>query len=136
MSDVNVVVLTGRLTRDPENRSVGSNTVSKFGLAVNSERKKNKETGQWESFGYFFDCEVWDNNLAQNFLKKGNSIKVMGSLKVDSWTTKEGQKRNRVLVKVLDLSFLLESSGKKDESKANKDNEISDNSDMEEFVPF
>ena len=47
-SNINVVVLTGNLTRDPELRSLPSGTsVCDMRIAVNT-RRKNGATGEWE----------------------------------------------------------------------------------------
>ena len=48
-TNVNVVVITGNLTRDPELRSLSSGTsVCKLRVAVNS-RRKDSSSGQIES---------------------------------------------------------------------------------------
>jgi single-strand DNA-binding protein len=101
MSSLNSVVLIGRLTRDPEFKSFASGGgVCKIGLAVN-ERKKNRQTGEWEDDPMFIDVEVFDRgengkaatNAGQR-LVKGNRVAVEGRLVLESWDDKKtGAKR-------------------------------------------
>ncbi len=58
-SNLNVVVITGNLTRDPELRSLPSGTsVCDLRVAVNT-RRKNGATGEWEDKPNYFDVKVW-----------------------------------------------------------------------------
>ena len=53
MADLNVVILLGRLTRDPELRyTPGGTAVTSFGLAVNNRRKSGDE---WKEEPCFVD---------------------------------------------------------------------------------
>ena len=56
-SNVNVVVITGNLTRDPELRSTGGGTsVCELRVAVNS-RRKDGQTGEWVDKPNYFDVD-------------------------------------------------------------------------------
>ena len=58
-SNVNVVVITGNLTRDPELRSTGGGTsVCELRVAVNS-RRKDGSTGEWVDKPNYFDVTVF-----------------------------------------------------------------------------
>ena len=58
-SNIDVVVITGNLTRDPELRSTpGGASVSKLRVAVNS-RRKSGQSGEWEDKPNYFDVTVW-----------------------------------------------------------------------------
>lgn len=88
---MNVVVLAGRLTRDPEIRAVGDdNKVAKFGLALDGIKKDQVD---------FVDVETWGKSadIVEKFFKKGSFILVNGRLKQDSWE-KDGQKNTKVFV--------------------------------------
>ncbi|HMK31897.1 MAG TPA: single-stranded DNA-binding protein [Terriglobales bacterium] len=105
---VNKVILIGNLGKDPEIRYTPSGTaVGKFTLATN-ERTKDKE-GQWQ------DRTEWHNLVAfgrtaeivGEYLKKGRTCYVEGSLRTSSWDDKEsGQKKYRTEIIVNDLVLL------------------------------
>lgn len=99
---INQVILMGRLTRDPEQRttSTGKLIVS-FGIAVD-------RVGQDDSAD-FFDVTAWEKlgELVAKYLGKGSRVLVQGRLRQDSWEDKEtGKKRSRVEVTATDVTFL------------------------------
>ena len=105
---VNVVVLVGRLTRDPELRATtGGTSVCKLGLAV-SDRVKDPTTGEWGERPNYFDIDVFGGqgeNCAQ-YLTKGREVAVEGRLRWRSWETQEGQKRSAVSVVANTVQFI------------------------------
>jgi len=113
MANLNKVMLIGRLTRDPEVRVFSNGgKVAKFGFAVNN-RRKNSATGQWEDEPVFVDAEVFNRgdtgrqaDLVEQNLRKGQQVFIEGHLKLDQWTSPEGQKRSRLLVVVDNFQFL------------------------------
>lgn len=99
---INQVILMGRLTRDPEQRTTpsGKNVVS-FSLAV--DRLGQDDTAD------FFDITAWEKlgDLVMQYLSKGRRVLVQGRLRQDSWDDKEtGKKRSRVEVTASDVTFL------------------------------
>jgi single-strand DNA-binding protein len=116
MANLNKVMLIGRLTRDPESRTIPSgNKVVAFGFAVNN-RRKNQQTGAWEEEPVFLDCEAWNSgreggrqlgDLVEQYLKKGHQAYIEGHLRLDQWTDKnDGSKRSRLKLIVDQLQFL------------------------------
>ena len=104
---VNVVVLVGRLTRDPELKAIGSGSVCKLGIAVN-DRAKDPTTGEWGERPNYFDIDVFDamgENCAK-YLAKGREVAVEGRLRWRSWETPEGQKRSAVSVVANNVQFI------------------------------
>lgn len=96
---INIVSITGNLTRDPELRVTVSGTqVLSFTVAVN-ERRRNPQTGEWESYPNFIDCTMFGTRAeaAARQLSKGERVAVMGRLRYSSWE-KDGQKRNKLEV--------------------------------------
>ena len=89
--NINRVVLTGNLTRDPELRNTNSGTsVCSLRVAVNT-RKKDPSTGEWGEKANYFDVTVWGaqaENCAQ-YLQKGRPIAVDGRLEWREWQEKE-----------------------------------------------
>jgi single-strand DNA-binding protein len=80
--------------------------VCKFTLANN--RKWTDRSGQAKEEATFVDCEAWAKvgEIAQNYLKKGRPVLIEGRLKLDKWTTPEGQNRQKLKLSVDSLQFL------------------------------
>ncbi|MGI8903716.1 MAG: single-stranded DNA-binding protein [Solirubrobacteraceae bacterium] len=105
--NINRVVMTGNLTRDPELRSTGNGlSVCKLGLACNT-RRKNSATGSWEEKPNFFRVTVFGaqgENCAQ-YLKKGRPVAIDGRLEWSEYEV-EGQKRQSVDIIADTVQFL------------------------------
>jgi single-strand DNA-binding protein len=107
-SNVNVVVVTGNLTRDPELRHTGGGTsVCELRVAVNSSRK-NGQTGEWEDKPNYFDVTVWgaQGENCANYLSKGRPVAVEGRLDWREWEAKDGSKRQAVSIVAKSVQFL------------------------------
>jgi single-strand DNA-binding protein len=107
-SNVNVVVITGNLTRDPELRSTpGGTSVCKLRVAVNS-RRKDGQTGEWVDKPNYFDVTVWgaQGENCANYLSKGRPVAVEGRLDWREWDDKEGNKRQTVEIIANSVQFL------------------------------
>ena len=104
---VNKVILVGNLTRDPEVRNLPSGmAVCDMRLAV-SESYKNKSGERVESVCYV-DVVAWARQ-AENcgeYLSKGSPVMIEGSLRMDEWTTKDNEKRSKLLVNAARVQFL------------------------------
>jgi len=99
MTNFNVVILEGNLTRDCELKySSGGMPIGKFALAVNSSRKQGD---QWVDEASFIDCTVFGKTAESlnQFLLKGQHIILEGKLKQDRWE-QDGQTRSKVGVNV------------------------------------
>jgi single-strand DNA-binding protein len=104
--NINRVVLTGNLTRDPELSASGSLSICKLGVACNG-RRKNRETGEWEEKANFFRVTVFGaqaENCAK-FLRKGRPVAIDGRLEWSQWET-DGQKRSSVDIIAESVQFL------------------------------
>lgn len=104
---INQVILMGRLTRDPEQRTTASGrSVTSFSLAV--------DRGGSDDQADFFDITAWEKTgeLVAQYLSKGRRCLVQGRLRQDSWEDKEtGKRRSRVEVVAFDVTFLDGPSG-------------------------
>jgi single-strand DNA-binding protein len=107
-SNVNVVVITGNLTKDPELRSTGGGTpVCEMRVAVNSRRKD--QSGQWVDKPNYFDVVVFgaQGENCANFLSRGRPVAVEGRLDWREWEAKEGGgKRQAVQIIANSVQFL------------------------------
>lgn len=99
---INQVILMGRLTRDPEQRTTTTGkTIASFSIAV--------DRGGQEDAADFFDVTAWEKlgELVMQYLAKGRRVLVQGRLRQDSWDDKEtGKKRSRIEVVATDVTFL------------------------------
>ena len=107
-TNINRVVLTGNLTRDPELRSLQSGmSVCSLRIACNT-RRKNNATGDWEDKPNYFDVTVWGaqgENCAR-FLSKGRPVALDGRLEWREWQDKEGNNRQSVEIIADAVQFL------------------------------
>ena len=108
-SNVNVVVITGNLTRNPELRHTGGGTaVCELRVAVNS-RRKDGNTGEWMDKPNFFDVVVWgaQGENCATYLQKGRPVAIEGRLDWREWEAKEGGgKRQAVQIIANTVQFL------------------------------
>ncbi|MGE5280858.1 MAG: single-stranded DNA-binding protein [Chloroflexota bacterium] len=108
-SNINVVVITGNLTKDPDLRHTGGGTaVCDLRVAVNS-RRKNGQTGEWEDKPNYFDVTVWgaQGENCANYLAKGRPVAVEGRLDWSEWEAKDGSgKRQAVRIVANSVQFL------------------------------
>lgn len=105
MSDVNHVILIGRLTRDAELKyTSGGSAVCKFALAVG---KKYKKDDQYVEETSFFDVTLWGKlgESINQYLTKGKQVAVEGELKQDRWE-QDGQARSKVSVTASNVMLL------------------------------
>ncbi len=112
---MNNVTLAGKLTKAPESKVVGENTVVRFGLAVR-RRFKGKDGKDVD----FFDCEAWrkQGEIVGRFLTKGSFAVISGELRNDSWE-KDGQKHTKTIVNVENVSLGPNTTPKTDEPQEN-----------------
>ena len=100
----NLVVLTGRLTADPELRYTANNTpVTSFSIAVNRRYKAGEE-----SQADFINIVAWRQTaeFIARYFRKGNAICVCGSLQTRTWTDNNGNKRYATEVVADEASFV------------------------------
>ena len=104
---INQVILLGRLTRDPEQRTTasGKNVVS-FSIAVDRQSQDDQAD--------FFNITAWDKlgDLVMQYLSKGRRVLIQGRLRQDSWEDKDtGKRQSRIEVTASDVTFLDGPSG-------------------------
>jgi len=126
-TNLNVVVVTGNLTRDPELRSLPSGTsVCKLRIAVNSRRKD--QSGEWVDKPNYFDVTVWgaQGENCATYLSKGRPVAVEGRLDWREWEAQDGSKRQSVEIIANSVQFL----GSRDEAGGGGGNGITPRSDV------
>lgn len=97
MASVNKVILIGNLGKDPEIKYTPSGmAVAHFSLATN-DRVKDKD-GNWTDRTEWHNIVLFDRKaeVAGEYLKKGRTVYIEGSIRTNSWDDKEtGQKKYR-----------------------------------------
>ena len=107
MANLNMVLLIGNLTRDPELRYIPSGTaVASFGLATN--RIYTTQDGERKEEVCFVEIVVWGKTAENcaNYLSKGRPVFIEGRLQFDTWETDDGQKRSKLKVVADKVQFL------------------------------
>lgn len=100
MTDMNHVIVIGRLTRDISERdfayTTGGTARLNLSIAVNRSVKKN---GAWTDSVSYFDVTVWGKTAEniKSYLHKGKQIAVDGYLDQQRWE-KDGQKYSKVVI--------------------------------------
>ena len=116
MTDINRVVLIGRLTRDlgSDERSWGylpnGQARANISIAVNRSKKQGDE---WVDEVNYFDVTIFGKTAEnlKSYLLKGKQVGVEGHLKQERWKDLQGNSRSRISI-VADTVQLL--GGKND----------------------
>ena len=97
MTDINRVILVGRLVKDAELKFTSASTpVTRFSVAVNRSRKNGD---QWEEEVSYIDIVLWGRSAESisKFLTKGKQVAVEGELRQNRWE-QDGQQRSKLEV--------------------------------------
>lgn len=107
MAGVNKVILIGNLGKDPEVRYLESGSAVANVTLATTERYKDRNGNQVENTEWH-DLEMWEGlaKIAEQYLKKGNSIYVEGKIKTDSWQDEAGNKKYRTRIRVQNMTML------------------------------
>lgn len=98
--NINSVVVSGNLTRDPELRQTqGGTAVLSLRMASNG-RRRNSQTGQWEDEPCFLGVTVWGARAEAlaRILARGSRVTVQGRLRWREWADKDGARREALEV--------------------------------------
>jgi single-strand DNA-binding protein len=109
----NNVIITGRLTKDPEYRKSESGvSFANFRVAT------SKKYGEIEK-KLFIKCKAFRANadFVNKFFHKGDGIEVAGQLWTEDWTSQDGSQRSEIVLEVSEASF---PPSKKNQSEASK----------------
>ncbi|BAW95299.1 single-stranded DNA-binding protein [[Synechococcus] sp. NIES-970] len=99
---INLVNLVGRAGGDPEVRYFESGSVlCNLTLAVNRPTSRSDQP-DW------FNLEIWGKTaeVAANYVKKGSLIGIQGSLKIETFTNRNGHESSKPVIRVNRLDLL------------------------------
>ena len=133
---INNVVLTGRLSRDPEIKQTQSGvSVCNFCIAVDRQYKSGEE-----KICDFINCVAWRGtaDFVSKWFHKGDGIGVTGSIQTRKWVTDGGENRYATEVLCQQVSFL---EGKKNVAEAQQthmegNQNFSEVTEEDESLPF
>ena len=100
----NLVVLTGRLTADPELRYTANNTpVTSFSIAVDRRAKQGEERQ-----ADFIPIVAWKQTaeFVSKYFQKGSMIGIEGTIQMRQYRDKEGAKRTAFEVIANNVQFV------------------------------
>jgi len=106
-TNINRVVMTGNLTRDPELRNLPSG-MSVCSLRVASNTRRKGSDGEWGDKANYFSITVWGaqgENCAR-YLSKGRPVAIDGRLEWREWQDKDGNKRESIDIVADSVQFL------------------------------
>jgi single-strand DNA-binding protein len=117
MAGYNKIIMVGNLTKDPELRAVGAQSVCKLNIASNRQYK-NRSTGALSQEVCFVDVEVWgaQADTCKLYLQKGRSVLVEGRLKLDSWKDSDGNPRSKHGISAERVIFLNSAASSEDQA--------------------
>lgn len=113
----NLVVLTGRLTADPELRTTPSGiSVTRFSVAV----QRNQKNADGEYGTDFINVVAWRQKaeFVSKYFSKGSMIGIEGSIQTGKYTDKNGNSRTSFDVVANNVQFV---ESKRDSSAAPAD---------------
>ena len=131
MGSINRVILTGRLTADPELRYTSKETpVANFALAVGRATKKGQDVAD------FIRCIAWGGlaKVSNEYLKKGRLVAVEGRLHSRKYQV-NGQNRSTMEVVLDGLQMLDRKFFEAMEANANGNGHGVTNADIEVIDP-
>lgn len=113
---MNIMLLKGNLTRDPELRSVttGDKQTSVVSFTVAVSKEFTRANGNQDKIVSYIQCEAWDSGaeaISASF-RKGDLVIIEGSLRNDSWE-KDGVKHSTLKVRVNNFAKITRTNKKK-----------------------
>lgn len=112
---INVIIVGGNATVDPTtNTTASGKKVARFRLAVNNPLNEKEVL--------YIDVDTWEKqaDFVEKYVKKGSALCVVGRLKMDEFTGKDGTKRSKYTVITERLNF-VGGGKKKDDVAADND---------------
>lgn len=108
MASVNKVILIGNLTRDPEVRYMPSGDAMCNITVATSEQWKDKATGEKREATEYNRVSLIGKTaeVGGQYLKKGASVYIEGSLRTRKWTDKDGVDRYTTEVRATEMKML------------------------------
>ena len=136
MSDLNEVVVSGRLTRDAELRYTPNGTAV-TDIIVASNRIWSKDSEKQEE-ATFVDVTIWGKQAESlaKYMTKGRHVMLTGRLKLNKWETDEGDKRSKLTVTAEKVNLTPGGNSGGSSSSSESSTPKKKKTQVEEEVPF
>lgn len=124
---INVIIVGGNATVDPTtNTTASGKKVARFRLAVNNPLNEKEVL--------YIDVDTWEKqaDFVEKYVKKGSALCVVGRLKMDEFTGKDGQKRSKYTIITERLNFV--GGGKKADTASNNTSSSDDGDVVKEVI--
>ena len=133
--DLNRATIIGRLTRDPEVRSIPSGK-SVCSITVATGRVWTDQAGQKQKESEFHNVVLWGKlaEIAGQYMRKGARVYMEGRLRTREWTGQDGVKRYRTEI-VAENMIMLDGPKTGDSNYAPRDMAPANNFSSDEAVP-
>lgn len=145
---VNKVILVGNLGKDPEIRSFNNGDRVANLTTATSESWKDKSTGERKERTEWHKVVVLNENLikvCENYLRKGSTIYIEGSLQTRKWTDQQGVEKYSTEIVLKPFNGVLTMLGGKPQDDSgdqrntqsnNKSSGQSESYDLNDDIPF
>jgi single-strand DNA-binding protein len=107
MPNINKVIISGNLVRDPDTRILENGThLAKMSIA-NNQRYRDRN-GEWQEKTCYVNIIAWRKTaeLVGEFCRKGSPVMVEGELVYNSWEDRDGNQRSRLEINARRIQFL------------------------------
>jgi single-strand DNA-binding protein len=138
MAGVNKVILVGNLGKDPEVRHLeGGAAVANFSLAT-SESYKDKTSGERKTITEWHNIVLWRGlaEVAEKYLKKGDSVYIEGKIRSRQWEDKEGKTRYTTEIVGDNMVMLGSRGGSSSGSQSSEKDVVTSDADETDDLPF
>ncbi len=108
MANLNKVMMIGRLTRDPELRTLPNGT-PKAEMRLATSREWKDKSGEKQKDVCYIDITVWgrQGEICKQYLAKGRLILIEGRLEYQEWTSgADDQKHSKHVIVADRVQFL------------------------------
>ena len=107
MNNINIIMIEGFLTKNPEITYIKNSTpVCKF--IIGNNIKYRKSNGENVKQAHFFEVNSWKKvaEHSQKFLKKGSRVIITGILKTNVWKNEQGHLKSKCYIEAKDIKFI------------------------------
>jgi single-strand DNA-binding protein len=104
MQDINLIVVTGGLTKDAVVRSTQNGNFYSFSIGF-TKRVKDRN-GNYQNKSLYRDCSFWSKaGFWADALKKGTKLCVQGEFDTDVYQDQQGNERRKDYIRVTDIQL-------------------------------